>query len=326
VLRFGEPKRDSFGALPSPRWLDFAGLEPGRGDGDRRFGSLPAPVGEWVMKGYRSRDVARMFDLPIEQVRSYARTGLLQPDRDRNGEYLFSFQDLVLLRTVKGLSAQQVPTAKVRKALTRIKSKLPADRPLSGVQVLAEGDEVWVREGDSIWNPDSGQTRLNFEARRHAEVITPRASDAAPLASDPPCIDLEADEWFGLGTDLENAAPDHAREAYRRTLELDPNHVEARVNLGRLLHEIGRLRAAEAHYRLVLRVEPRHATALFNLGVSLEDSDRDDEAIEAYRATIDSDPACADAYFNLARLHEKAGRKKKAEIFREAYLELISDD
>ena len=55
------------------------------------------------MKMYNARNVAKLLDLSVGQVRSYARSGLLRPERGPRGEYRFSFQDLVLLRTAKGL-------------------------------------------------------------------------------------------------------------------------------------------------------------------------------------------------------------------------------
>ena len=62
------------------------------------------------MKVYTAKSVARLLDLSVQQVRSYARAGFLQPDRGPRGEYRFSFQDLVMLRTAKGLMAARIPT------------------------------------------------------------------------------------------------------------------------------------------------------------------------------------------------------------------------
>src|SRR5439155_25576800 len=94
----------------------------------------------------------------------------------------------------------------------------------------------------------------------------------------------------GLGTAL---------FAYGRALELDAHHADARVNLGRLLHEQGLVEEAERHYRLALRENPEHATAAYNLGIALEDLGRAADAIEAYRAALAADPRLADAHYNV---------------------------
>ena len=123
---------------------------------------------------------------------------------------------------------------------------------------------------------------------------------------------LEAEDWFALGCDLEAAAPEQARDAYRRCLELDPYHPEGRVNLGRLLHEARWLRAAEAQYRLTLTLRPDDSIALFNLGVCLEDLDRPQAAMRVYKKAIEVDPKCADAHYNVAGLYEQDGDKAAA--------------
>jgi DNA-binding transcriptional MerR regulator len=55
------------------------------------------------MKGYTTRDVDNLIGLSERQSRQYGRSGILDPARGANNRYLFSFQDLVLLRTAKEL-------------------------------------------------------------------------------------------------------------------------------------------------------------------------------------------------------------------------------
>src|SRR5205823_5987843 len=103
--------------------------------------------------------------------------------------------------------------------------------------------------------------------------------------------------------------PDEARGAYRRALELDPDHADAHVNLGRLLVEAGRAEEAETHFRAAVADHPGHATAWFNLGIALEARRRLNDAVKAYEQAIVADRRLADAYFNLARLYEQAGKR-----------------
>ena len=65
----------------------------------------PAPP-----SGYSTKDVAALLGLSAAQVRSYVRAGFLSPRQGPRGEYYFSFQDLVLLRTAKGLLAASEPS------------------------------------------------------------------------------------------------------------------------------------------------------------------------------------------------------------------------
>ncbi len=209
----------------------------------------------------------------------------------------------------------------MRRALCELKRQLPTGRPLSGVQIVAQGERIVVRQGGEIWNPESGQRQFDFDVSELADKVTPAACEALDEARQSE-TQLDAEDWFKLGTELEVPAPEEAREAYRRALELEPAHVDARINLGRLLHEARQLNAAESHYRLALADRPKDSTALFNLGVVLEDLERPGEAVVAYRKTIEIDPSCADAYFNLARLFERAGDSQAALRYLKIYRKL----
>lgn len=124
---------------------------------------------------------------------------------------------------------------------------------------------------------------------------------------------LQAQRWFDVGlSEEERGNLAKAIEAYERSRELDPLHIGARINLGRLHHEAGRLAQAERVYRRALRECEPDATLFFNLAVLLEDASRHEEALEAYQQAITADPDLADAHFNLARLYESLGRPQHA--------------
>lgn len=273
------------------------------------------------MSGYSTRDVAKLLGLSPAQVRGYARAGFLTPAKGPRGEFRFSFQDLVLLRAAKGLAAAKIPSRRIRVALRKLKEQLPQGRPLSGLRIAAEGERILVTDGETAWNPESGQLVLDFSVAELAAKAGPLARRRAQAAR----VEekLTADEWYALGFDLEVTSPEEARDAYRRALELDPSHADAHVNLGRLLHEAGKVADAAAHYRLALDADPDHATAAFDLGIALEDLGRYGEAVSAYRQAIRADPTMADAYYNLARLYEKLGKKAAALRYLSKYRRLV---
>jgi tetratricopeptide (TPR) repeat protein len=228
---------------------------------------------------------------------------------------------LVLLRAAKGLAAARIPSRRIRIALRKLKQQLPQGRPLSGLRIAADGERIVVTDGETAWNPESGQLVLDFsvsELAAKAGPLTRRRARAARAEEK-----LTADEWYALGFDLEVTSPEEARDAYRRALELDPHHADAHVNLGRLLHEAGRVADAAAHYRLALDADPDHATAAYDLAIALEDLGRYSEAISAYQQAIRADPEMADAYYNLARLYEKMGKRAAALRYLSKYRRLM---
>jgi tetratricopeptide (TPR) repeat protein len=274
------------------------------------------------MRGYSTAEVARLLALSPAQVRSHARAAGLAPSRGSRGEYRFSFQDLIVLRAAKELIAQRIPASRVRRALRKLAQQLPRGRSVTELRITAEGDRVIARDGEAAWNPESGQMTLDF-------AIADLADEAAPLtrgrveAFEAAAADRTAEEWHDLGLDLEPVAPVEAADAYRRCLELDPDHPDAHVNLGRLLQEQGRLAAAEAHYRRALHGRHAHPLAAFNLGTVLEDLGRLDEAMDAYEDALARDPSFADAHFNVALLYEKAGDRQQALRHLKAYKAIV---
>ena len=270
------------------------------------------------MKGYTSQDVAKLLGLTVAQVRGFARDGFLSPAGGGRGggagarrKLQFSFQDLVILRTAKALVAARIPSRRIRRALRELRHQLPRGRSLAELRIVAEGDRIVVSDGDTAWNPESGQTHLDFavsDLATRAAPIARRTAQAARAAEG----DLDAEDWYELGLELEAVDPGEARDAYRRALELEAHHADAHVNLGRLLHEQGLIEEAERHYRAALRENPEHATAAFDLGIALEDLDRPLDAIEAYRAALATDSRLADAHFNIARLYDRMGKRAAA--------------
>jgi tetratricopeptide (TPR) repeat protein len=258
-----------------------------------------------------------MLGLSASQIKGFVDDGLVSPKRDRAGELRFSFQDLVLLRTAKGLIDADIPTRRVRSALDSIRRRLPRGRPLTGVHIFADGKEVLVQEGDEVWNPESGQTLINFGVSSLVAKAEPFARRAAAAARDE-AEQLGAEDWYELACELELTAPDEAIDAYRRALEIDPRHADAHLNLGRLLHEEADLEAAEHHYRAALG-SADDATARFNLGVVLEDQERFEEALATYMELLERDDSYADAHYNLAGLYERLGRKDAALRHLKAY-------
>jgi len=238
-----------------------------------------------------------MLGLSASQIRAYAANGVLKPERGARGELRFGFEDLVILRTA-GELATQVPERRVRRVLSRLRQRLSDEQSLTGVRLTADGEQVVVREGESVWNAESGQKLFDFG------VAASRGLEVSEGES--------ADDWFELALDLEVTSVDEARAAYERVVAIDPEHVDAHVNLGRILHEGGAPLAAEKHYRAALALEPDHAVAVFNLGVALEDLGRMTDAIALYEKAIVLDPDNADAHYNLAGIYERRGDKAAA--------------
>jgi tetratricopeptide (TPR) repeat protein len=269
------------------------------------------------MTGYTTRDIQKLLGLSPRRIREYARSGVLEPGRGPGNRYVFGFRDLILLRTARSLLDDRVPQHRVLRALRRLKTQLPADRSITEVRIVAEGDQVVAYDGSHAWDPASGQMRLTFhvaELARQVEPLARRAVEAGGAGDGSP------DHWLDVGRNLELHSPDQACRAYSKVLELQPDHVEALANLGVLLYEQGNTEGAVIHYRRALEAAGGdHPLAAFNLGLALEDLGRDRAASDAYQVAIMADPSFADAHYNLARVHERLGDRVTALRFLKNY-------
>jgi len=258
---------------------------------------------------FDATQAARIVGVPPPRIRQCVRAGLLATRRDSRGRLRFDFVDLVLLRTIRGLLERRVPTRQIGRVLDSLRRQI-GKRPLSRVSVFVDGDRVVAWDGQTRWQPESGQFLFNFDAGQ----VMRRASQVAKLPSSerPRLPELTAEEWCELAIEIEESSPLEAKAAYHHALDIDPGNATARINLGRMLHAEGTLAGAEAHYREALRREPSSAIAWYNLGVLLEDQNQQDEAIAAYERAVRADGQLADAHYNLALLYERAGRERDA--------------
>jgi tetratricopeptide (TPR) repeat protein len=273
------------------------------------------------MIGYTTREVAEVLGITSVQVRSFARSGVIDPGRGPAGELRFTFQDIVLLRAARELQGQNLSPQRIRRALRHLRAQLPEGRPLSAVSIAAAGEHVVVRDKGTLWEPETGQVTFDFSVGDLASRVEPFAGRLARERAE--SEELDADGWYDLAWDLEAVSLSAAAEAYGRALALAPGHFEARVNRGRLLHESGDLAAAEGEYRAALASDPSSPLAAFNLGVALEDQGRLPEAIGAYEHAVHLDAQLAEAHFNLARLREQQGDPRGALRHLSEYRRLI---
>lgn len=267
------------------------------------------------MHQYGVRDVEKLLRLPRSTIRSLIAAGFVTPARGPRNAYLFSFQDLIVLRTAQALATAKVPHRRIVRSLKELRSRLPEEMPLSGLSIGAIADHVVVREGGSRWHAESGQYLLAFEgdpARGSLRVIEPPSESTA-----------EPDDWHAQGVALERTSAHSAVEAYRRAIAADATRLDARINLGRLLHELERFDEAERVYRDAIASGGNDPLLHYNLGVLLDDMDRKQDAIAAYEAALQGDPQLADCHYNLALLYEELGAARQAIRHMSQYRRLV---
>jgi tetratricopeptide (TPR) repeat protein len=254
------------------------------------------------MQEYSLADLRRLFGLPASLIRTLRKAEFLtQPEAEERSHY--SFQDLLVLRMAGALKAAKVSSPKIIAALGQIRAVLPPGQVLTTMALAASGNNIAIREGTNEWEAASGQYALPLVASSKGGQVTQlRARAAASTVT-------VAHAHYSRGHSLEDTDVAAARAAYLEALNSQEDHLEARINLGRLLHLDGQLKEAEQVYR---QAKTSSALLSFNLAILLEDLKREDEAVEVYREALAQDPLMHDAHFNLSRLHENANRPRDA--------------
>ena len=270
-------------------------------------------------------EAARILGMGEARIRELVRSGLGSPER-RGRRYAFSFQDLLVLRTAHELIRQDVPAARVARTLASLVEQLPADRPLSGLRIWADGSRVVVEEGDVCWNPETGQTVLDFESSIDVAELERATEKVIALNEQVGSSRLEqARVEFERALELEDEDPMAACTCYGRAIELDPDLVDAYVNLGKIAHEAGQAFEAVRLYRLALERTPDDPVLHFNLALAVDDSGGAAAAAPHYQKALELAPDFADAHFNLAGVCEKLDRPQDALRHYHAYKRLTED-
>jgi tetratricopeptide (TPR) repeat protein len=254
------------------------------------------------MHDYSPADLKRLFKLPVSLIQSLVRNQYITAS-PLEGTTSYTFNDVLMLRAAGALKAAKIPAPKIITALRNLRNALPPGSILTAMALGAPGNDLTLREGASAWEVKSG-THAPPSERLTSHTATPLAGRnprSARLA--------EAEAHYARGHALEDSDVDAARAAYLDALNAYSDHLEARINLGRLLHLKGELKQAEKVYR---QAKSSSALLSFNLAILLEDLNREQDAIDAYREALAQDPHLYDAHFNLSRLHERAGQPREA--------------
>lgn len=284
------------------------------------------------MHQYSARDVERLLKLSRSTIRALVDAGFVTPERGPRRTLLFSFQDMIVLRTAQALADSNVPAKRITRSLQELRRQLPDSMPLSGLSIGAVGDQVVVRDVAGQREADSGQYLLSFEGDpgtgslriiETPDTRAPRHPPAAREAAEP--VD-DAQDLIEQAEALELDDVDGSVRAYERAIAVDAARLDARINLGRLLHESGRIADAEKVYRAAVDAGSQDPLLLYNYGVLLEDTGRRAEAIAAYEAALRDDPAFADCCYNLALLYKKEERPRDAIRAMSQYRRLVGGE
>jgi tetratricopeptide (TPR) repeat protein len=281
---------------------------------------------------YTSRDVAQIIGISESRVRYWAQTGVVGPSERVSGRTVYTFQDLVGVRTAKELLDRGVTLQRARKNLEALRAQWPSiDRPLARLRVRSDGEKLLVSDGTAAFEPLSGQLVMDFAIEElEGQVAELTAPTPPPPKAEATIAGTLADSpwgWFIEGGAAEARGDEEAAlAAYRKALAGDPALAAAHTNLGNLLYRRGERGEAREHYDQALALDPEQPEARYNLGNLLDDVGEPALARMEWYRVVASCPEFADAHYNLGVACARDGEHDAARTHLTRYLQLRPDD
>ena len=269
-------------------------------------------------QAYSREEVRRLLGVSKRQMQSWERQHLVAANES------FTFPDILALRTLIALRESKIPAAKIRLALSALRTKLKeVHNPLRELKIFSQGRKIQVQFAGQKMEPISGQLLLDFDEAEITKLLA-FPGQTTEHAGRKHRSRREAEHWFERGLELEQAgaSTDEVIAAYNKASEIDPNSAGALVNLGTVYFNLRDFREAERYYRRALEVDPEYALAHFNLGNLYDERGDRQQALAHYVAALRIHPNYADAHYNLALLYQASGQPLKAVQHWKLYLKL----
>ena len=294
-----------------------------------------------IGEGYSRKQVLRMLRLSNRQLAAWERQGFVSPQiavqsesapekpRMADGEStegVYTFSDLVSLRTLLQLRKEGVPPARIRSLHAALKEKLGSvERPWSELQVQKHGKRLLVHFQGAPLEPMTGQLLLEYSPKNSATAVRKLERPVRPGGSGETDGKVIADRFFRAGLRYEERKDTlpKAMRAYQKAIELDARAAGAWINLGTVYYNLGKLSEAERCYRAVLEFDAEHALAHFNLANVFDERQQWDKARRHYEEAIRLSPNSPDPHYNLALVYDKLGLHGRA---RRQWLEYLKHD
>jgi tetratricopeptide (TPR) repeat protein len=256
------------------------------------------------MSRYCREDVLRILRLPVRQLVTWEKAGLVASSEE------YSFDELVQLRKLRDLTATRISVKSIVRSVDAMQKVSGMTNPLLESVAVRNGSRVTWRQYGALVDPVTRQMAFDFDLAPAGgmAVVRRRGEDPAPQVAG------ETQEMFLRAVRLEEIPGRlaEAKEIYETILEIHPGHAAAAINLGTIRYNERNFAGAEQMYRRATELDPEYALAFFDLGNVLDEQQRLEEAIVAYERALKLVPQYADAHYNLALAYERMKEPRKA--------------
>eukprot|EP00913_Durusdinium_trenchii_P028444 g26672.t1 len=279
--------------------------------------------------------LSRLLNVPVNDIRNWARVGLIRPVRTVGRLPFFDFQEVSSARRIAELLTDGVSDRELKIALQTLKTMLPGiERPLSQLQILARDSRLLYRDEYGLVEPLSRQRRFDFEldAEEGPDDQSDR-NDAVPdspdtlrferpeFSGDAHSENRSPAEWAQEGSRrLDANDPESAAECFRMSLMERPGDAETQFCLGEALYRMNEPTAALERYYAAVECEHDYLEALMQIGVVCTELGKTAAALDAFDLALAVHADYPDAHWQKADLLWSLGRNNEALPHWRAYL------
>ncbi|HXJ91968.1 MAG TPA: tetratricopeptide repeat protein [Terriglobia bacterium] len=241
------------------------------------------------------------------------------PARLKLAESLFSSGDFNASRQVyAGIVAEYPNAAEAYYGLGRI--ALAHGEVAAAAQSFSKACELFAPYGAAhyqlaqidrkLGKTEEYEKQLALYAKNR--TLVPPIQD--PLRENLRSLDRSAASLLERGIQLEQAGRlEDAIAAEEKAVQLNPELMQAHVNLIILYGQSGDFQKAEEHYQTALKLNPdKYPDAYYNYGVLLVKEGKLDEAQAAFASALKTNPVYADAHNDLGYILERQGKLEEA--------------
>jgi tetratricopeptide (TPR) repeat protein len=249
---------------------------------------------------FSTRAAARILAVSPDRIRYWVKHHLVKPATKRGRRHRFAFSDLLKMRMAKELLPRRQHLEPFRRRFDGIARYFGAVRPVTSLSLENHDGQILVRDGNLVFEAESGQLLLWCDSDRPAGKIEDSFGPARVRAR------------FDEARRLAEADPLRAMMLYSDLIGREPGNFELHMRMASLLEREGDLAGATRHLLGAAMLVPANAEVHLRLGLLQREREEFELALQSFQRAIECDPLAAEAHRNLAELYERVGRKRDA--------------
>ncbi|HLW72316.1 MAG TPA: MerR family transcriptional regulator [Candidatus Binataceae bacterium] len=249
---------------------------------------------------FSTRAAARILAVSPDRIRYWVKHQLVSPAAKRGRRHRFAFNDLLLMRMAKELLPSRAHLKSFRLRFDGIARYFGARRPLTSLNLRSENGQILVRDGNLVFEAESGQLLLWPAGERPTGKIEDGFGPARLRAR------------FEEARRLAESDPLRALMLYNDLIGREPRNFEVHLQMAALLEREGDLVGAMRHLHGAAMLVPANAEVHLRLGLLQRKREEFELALQSFQRATECDPLVAEAHRNLVELYERIGRKRDA--------------